>query len=37
MSNNIKFWDRISGNYNKQVEKIFYNAYNKTIEYTIKY
>lgn len=37
MSNSIKFWDRISGNYDKQVEKIFSNAYKRTVEYTIKY
>lgn len=37
MSNSIKFWNRMSGNYDKQVEKIFSNAYKKTIESTIKY
>lgn len=37
MSNSIKFWNKISGNYDKQVEKIFSDAYKRTIEYTIKY
>lgn len=37
MSNSTKFWDRISGNYDKQAEKIFSDAYKRTIEYTIKY
>ena len=37
MSNRIQFWDRISGNYDKQVEKIFSSAYKKTIAYTIQH
>lgn len=37
MNNNIKFWDKLSGSYDKQIEKLFPNAYKKMIEYTIKY
>ena len=37
MSNSIEFWDRISGNYDKQVEKVFSSAYRKTIAYTIQH
>lgn len=37
MDNSIKFWDRLSANYDRQVESVFSEAYKKTIEYTRKY
>lgn len=37
MSKDEKFWDALSNKYDKQVEKVFCNAYKKTISYTKKY
>ncbi len=37
MSKDEKFWDALSDKYDKQVEKVFCNAYNKLISYTKNY
>ena len=37
MSDSIVFWDRMAGTYDRQVERVFSQAYQKTIAHTKKY